>query len=271
MSSHPGHGSGNYYDQHYPPPLPPPPNGLKLRAHKRPIGRSDLTRELEHTLERNIDEKRCVLGAAYAREGRLHDIWIGEDGVVSARAVGSRHYEVALRFKVFSPKLRKKLVQGILAEPEILSVLSNGMVPLEALEELIASISPEAEELVPLSVRGTCSCPYGAGCKHQAALGYLLVEALDTDQSLLLALRGISRDELAAEIGRPTLRPEPQTVSLSEFWAPAQMPSKIITPRPEVQELLARLKDIPEGISQDEAYAVQEMLKVVLTATDTFA
>jgi len=260
------------YDYEYHPPLPPPDDGLKLRNHRRPVGHSVLALALEDNLERNFDEKRRRDGAALAREGRLHDIFIGEDGVVSARAVGSRHYRVSLRFKVLPSKLRRNFPKLILSEPEIISSLSRGQVPLEKLEDLMRSILPNAEDLIPDSAAGTCTCPYGANCKHQAALAYLLVEAIDTDQTLLLSLRGIPREELLDVIGSPSpVMRKSVVVSLAEFWAPAAGPSKIITPRPEPNELLARLGDVPEGISQDEAAAVQEMLRVILSAADAFA
>jgi len=250
--------------------LPPPYDGLKLHSHERPIGRSALARDLERTLEHNFNEKSSTSGASLAREGRLHDIRIGEDGIVSARAVGADHYEVVLRFDTLSPKTRARLPHAILTNPEIVRGLSRGQIPLDALDTLIWNISPDAEELVPRSVKGTCSCPYGAGCKHQAALCYLLVEAIDADQTFLLAMRGISRKELLQEIGSPPIEAvvAPRGVSLAEFWAPAQMPNKIIIPRPEPQRLLGRLTDMPEGISLDEALAVQEMLLVIFADAD---
>jgi uncharacterized Zn finger protein len=52
----------------------------------------------------------------------------------------------------------------------------------------------------------TCSCPdYANPCKHIAGVYYLLASALDDDPFLMFELRGLSRDNLRAELAQSPL------------------------------------------------------------------
>ncbi|HEY6410695.1 MAG TPA: SWIM zinc finger family protein, partial [Ktedonobacteraceae bacterium] len=52
----------------------------------------------------------------------------------------------------------------------------------------------------------TCSCPdYANPCKHIAGVYYLLASALDQDPFVMFELRGLSRDDLRAELARSPL------------------------------------------------------------------
>src|SRR5437667_6779935 len=51
-----------------------------------------------------------------------------------------------------------------------------------------------------------CSCPDDANpCKHIAGVYYLLASAFDRDPFLMFELRGLSRDDLHAELARSSL------------------------------------------------------------------
>src|SRR5436305_6909291 len=63
--------------------------------------------------------------------------------------------------------------------------------------------------LLPHSERDfvtSCTCPDWANpCKHIAGVYYLLASALDHDPFLMFELRGLSRDDLHAELARSPL------------------------------------------------------------------
>jgi uncharacterized Zn finger protein len=71
----------------------------------------------------------------------------------------------------------------------------------ETLQELGVSLFPTSRQL-----KTECSCPdWGNPCKHAAAVCFLLAERFDTDPFALLALRGMDRQQLLAEISAQRL------------------------------------------------------------------
>ena len=84
-----------------------------------------------------------------------------------------------------------------------------------------------------------CSCPdWSNPCKHIAAVYYLLGEEFDRDPFLIFKLRGLSREELLAQLGsvreQPSTRKtrrkaEPVTVEKEE-----QRPAEPLPPDPAV-------------------------------------
>ena len=87
-----------------------------------------------------------------------------------------------------------------------------------------------------------CSCPDSSNpCKHIAAVYYILAEEFDRDPFLLLALRGVSRDQFVALLGDRSGAPSPapgvaaapeaaaaQPLSADprRFWRGAQIPDQ---------------------------------------------
>jgi uncharacterized Zn finger protein len=257
--------SREFYDN-YPPPAPPPADGIKLRASRRPVAQGEITRQLEQVLERSFDERRLAAGAALAREGRIRRFSVAE-GVVSAQAVGSERYRLSLYFDVFAPEVKMKLLEAMVAEQNMAYVFAGGNF-LSWADNLVSEISNGIDELVPLSFRGKCSCLYGQGCKHVAALSYLLIEAVDEDELLLLQLYGLPPAQLQKI--RKAVAEKTELVSSVEpasFWS-AQEHGRIVIPTAEREQVLARLQPPPPEISKEAAQALMDMLATVLAAAE---
>jgi uncharacterized Zn finger protein len=123
-----------------------------------------------------------------------------------------------------------------------------------------------------------CSCPdWGKPCKHAAAVGFLLAEAVDRDPLLLLALRGVGRAEL---LGAQEADSQPEVLSHSEaldatpaaFWGmsgitsgqnPPDAPD--FGPAPPVNNvapLLQRLGPLPFWRGEERFLATMNMVCV---------
>jgi len=93
--------------------------------------------------------------------------------------------------------------------------------------------------LLPHSERDfvtTCSCPdYANPCKHIAGLYYLLASALDRDPFVMFELRGLSRDDLHAELVRSPLGQILSSALKSEDVVPAVEPVESYYTRPARQ------------------------------------
>lgn len=232
--------------------LPPPKDGIRLKAQRRPVGTSEAGRELVAALELGFDGARRAKGAQMAREGRIHRLRVADDGTASARAVGTKHYEMALRLARLDANARA----GVLAAIE-----REGM---EGMGPLASDEGSGPEGLITHRFQGRCTCLYGPHCKHLAALCYLLAEAVDQDPMLLLVLRGVPRESLAKALAAAPQPPPPRQVSPSEFFeAPAPRP--ISVPVAPVEQILARLGPAPPGLSEHDVEEAKRMLGMILS------
>jgi uncharacterized Zn finger protein len=165
-------------------------------------------------LEQFTDPARLGRGRSYARGGRILDYTLA-GGTVTARVRGSINpyfgvykepiYQTSLKIKEISAADWTKVMRQITARADLITKLLMSEMP-DTIEEAFSALDLH---LLPHSKRDfvtSCSCPDSANpCKHIAGVYYLLASALDRDPFVIFELRGLSRDDLRAELARSPL------------------------------------------------------------------
>lgn len=135
---------------------------------------------------------RIPRGARYARNGSVREAKI-KDGVVSARVQGSRPspYKVTLQIPQFSKEQIDKLINKLLNQPSVLSMLMN-----RELSPKVSDLAAEAGlNLFPKrwnDLGMKCTCPdWAVPCKHLAAVIYKLCDEIDNNPFLVFELHGV--------------------------------------------------------------------------------
>lgn len=153
-------------------------------------------------IEQNMSGPRLGRGRSYAASGQVAELRLGA-GVVSATVQGAnpQPYRIEIRLQTLAEDGRNRILAVLHQQPMLAARLLVRELPPE-LEQIFRAegcpLFPERAEDLEMH----CSCPdWTSLCKHAAAVSFLLAEAVDRDPLLLLALRGIGRDEL---LGRQT-------------------------------------------------------------------
>jgi uncharacterized Zn finger protein len=165
-------------------------------------------------LEQFTDTARLGRGRSYARGGRILDYKIA-NGTVTARVRGSINpyfgvykepiYKTSITIKAISASDWTKVIRQIASRADLVTKLLMNEMP-DTIEDAFTALDLH---LLPHSQRDfvtTCSCPdYANPCKHIAGVYYLLASSLDNDPFVMFELRGLSRDQLRAELERSPL------------------------------------------------------------------
>ncbi len=165
-------------------------------------------------LEKFTDPARLGRGRSYASGGRILDYTLA-NGTVTARVRGSINpyfgvykepiYRTTITIKAISSADWKKAIRHIASRADLVTKLLMNEMP-DTIEDAFSGLGLH---LLPHSERDfetDCSCPDWANpCKHIAGVYYLLASALDHDPFLMFELRGLSRDDLHAELARSPL------------------------------------------------------------------
>ena len=148
-------------------------------------------------LETLMPGPRLGRGRSYAASGQVTELQLGA-GVVSAKVQGAnpQPYQIEIRFRTLDDAGRLNLLATMHQQPMLAARLLVREMPPE-LEKIFQAegcpLFPECSEDLVMD----CSCPdWTSLCKHAAAVCFLLAEAIDRDPLLLLALRGLGREEL---------------------------------------------------------------------------
>lgn len=209
-------------------------------------------------LEGFTESNRLGRGRSYARNGKILN-YKSKKGKITAKVRGSINpyfgvykeprYNVEIEIPVIPKKDWTKIIQKLSTNASFVSKLLLNEVP----ENIETSFQGTGYHFLPHSRRDfqtECSCPdYSNPCKHIAGVCYLFAAELDRDPFLLFELRGLSRDDLKAELMKTPLgqalaegladetsEPKPvdsyyttplpqgipQSVSLQEFWLGSQ-------------------------------------------------
>jgi uncharacterized Zn finger protein len=137
------------------------------------------------------------------------------NGTVTARVRGSINpyfgvykepiYRTTIKIKAISSADWKKAIRHIASRADLVTKLLMNEMP-DTIDDAFSGLDLH---LLPHSERDfetSCSCPDWANpCKHIAGVYYLLASALDRDPFLMFELRGLSRDDLHAELVRTPL------------------------------------------------------------------
>jgi uncharacterized Zn finger protein len=229
-------------------------------------------------LEAFTDPARLGRGRTYANTGRILSHTIA-NGKVTAKVRGS----INPYFGVYEePIYTTTVAMKPLARADWTAVIAELSRRAGTVAKLLVNELPDSVEAVfasrrlPFLPQGQrdfvtgCSCPdYANPCKHVAGLCYRLAGELDRDPFLLFELRGLSRQELRAELERsplgrilaaeltpteaplvpaesyhtrPTTVPAPAPGRFKEFWTgPRRLPPPGEAPAPaSVPALLIR-------------------------------
>jgi len=165
-------------------------------------------------LEEFTDPARLGRGRSYASGGRILDYTLTH-GTVTARVRGSINpyfgvyrepiYKTTITIKAISPGDWTKAIRQIASRADLVTKLLMNEMP-DTIEDAFSGLGLH---LLPHSERDfftDCSCPDWVNpCKHIAGVYYLLASALDRDPFLMFELRGLSRDDLHAELARSPL------------------------------------------------------------------
>lgn len=238
-------------------------------------------------IEQITDAGRLSRGRAYASPERILNFDV-EGGLIMAQIRGNANpyygvykeprYNTLIDFEPISRAKWAAVVALIGSKASLISRLLLNEMP----DNIEASFATLGLHLLPQSAKDfhtQCSCPdWSNPCKHVAGLYYRIAAEIDRDPFLLFALRGLSRDQLQAELARtplgqalvaelaaadqaPTLvdhyftPPQPQSesaiadLSLKDFWhGSKRLPAtlEVATPSPVSAVLIKKQGDFPE-------------------------
>jgi uncharacterized Zn finger protein len=180
---------------------------------------------------------RLTRGRSYARSGQVLNLEI-KPGQVNATVQGSRAdpYKVRIVLNKIEEKQRVALGRALGADMSIAARLIGGQLPPEieqCFEQAGSPLFPHRSK----DLMTWCSCPDASNpCKHIAAVYYILAEEFDRDPFLLLALRGISREDFMSLLGAPSAdkqaasnqvparQDRPLSADPQTFWRPGPAP-----------------------------------------------
>ena len=165
-------------------------------------------------LEQFTDPARLGRGRSYASGGRIIEYTL-DKGTVKARVRGSINpyfgvykepiYKTSIKIKSITATDWTKVIRQIASRADLITKLLMNEMPdtiEEAFSELGLYLLPHSES----DFETSCSCPDWANpCKHIAGVYYLLASALDQDPFVMFELRGLSRDDLHAELVKTPL------------------------------------------------------------------
>jgi uncharacterized Zn finger protein len=165
-------------------------------------------------LEQFTDPARLGRGRSYASGGRIIEYTL-DKGTVKARVRGSINpyfgvykepiYKTSITIKAITAADWTKVIRQIASRADLITKLLMNEMPdtiEDAFSELDLHLLPHSER----DFETSCSCPDWANpCKHIAGVYYLLASALDRDPFVMFELRGLSRDDLHAELVKTPL------------------------------------------------------------------
>jgi uncharacterized Zn finger protein len=218
-------------------------------------------------LEDFTDAGRLSRGRSYARGNKVKHFEIIEGSAV-AQVRGSVNpyfgvyeeplYTTAIDFQPISKAKWAAIIALIASKASLISRLMLNEIP-ETIEEPFAALGlgllPQGEK----DFDTHCSCPdWSNPCKHIAGVHYLLAARIDQDPFLLFELRGLSREDLQAELAKSPLG---QALS-QELQAQVKEPVPVDSYHPQPQLVTVAeqsLKDFWQGEQRSQPPDTEEM------------
>lgn len=165
-------------------------------------------------LEKFTDPARLGRGRSYASNGKILEYEIAKNKV-TATVKGSINpyfgvykeprYKTTIEIRPIAKTNWSKAIQHISSKASFVSKLLMNEVPdniEDAFDRLGLHLLPHSQT----DFTTKCSCPDWANpCKHIAGVYYLVASQLDNDPFILFELRGLSKDELTAELAKSPL------------------------------------------------------------------
>ena len=186
--------------------------GIRVQSSRSGFARKWWSRQWLLLLEKYQIGARLGRGRSYAYGGQVVSLELEPGRVVAAvQGADTTAYACEIRCGVLEPAARAAVVRRLRQKPLLLAELLVRELP-KAVAEIFEE---EGLALLPggrAEVVTHCNCPDRVNpCKHLAAVFFLLIEALDQDPLLLLALRGIGRDALLGNDSGTAAPPEAES------------------------------------------------------------
>jgi uncharacterized Zn finger protein len=165
-------------------------------------------------LEEFTDSARLGRGRSYASGGKILEYKIDKN-TITAKVRGSINpyfgvykepkYNTTIEITPIAKTSWSKAIKSLSSKASFVSKLLMNEVP----DNIESAFSDLGLHLLPYSKKDfktSCSCPdYANPCKHIAGVYYLVASQLDRNPFLLFELRGLSKDELQAELAKSPL------------------------------------------------------------------
>lgn len=165
-------------------------------------------------LERFTDSARLGRGRSYASNGKILEYEIAKNKI-TATVKGSINpyfgvykeprYKTTIEITPIAKTSWSKAIKYISSKASFVSKLLMNEVP-DNIDDAFANLGLH---LLPYSQKDfttKCSCPDWANpCKHITGVYYLVASQLDNDPFILFELRGLSKNELQAELAKSPL------------------------------------------------------------------
>ena len=244
-------------------------------------------------IEKLVDSGRLSRGRSYARGKKVKSFTI-KGGTVDAKVRGSVNpyfgvykeplYSTQIKFEPISRSKWNAVIAVIASKASLISRLLLNEIP-DNIEDSFKLLDVNLLPRNRKDFKTSCSCPdYSNPCKHIAGVHYLLAAELDNDPFLLFELRGISREDLKAELEKSPLGqalsaemtaqkaalvpvesyytkaeviPVPKSTSLKTFWqGEKRLPQTIESPPPTSVPAIAVKKqgDFPAFWHRDNSF-----------------
>ena len=224
------------------------------------------------TLERMRMGRRAQGGLHDARTGRVTG-WEARGAEVLATVQGDGPEAFQVRFSLAPLSLAQwdSVIEAVARRPDFTARLLDGVMPYrieDAFREARAPLFPAGGR----DVRASCTCPEGGiGCRHVAALHYVLGDAVEQDPFLLFQLRGRDQEQVAHALRAATapsaapagVAPDADALTADPvtFWKAGPRPNGLRADAAEPAppgSTLRRLGPPPVG---DDAEAVEAVLR----------
>ncbi|WP_110207608.1 hypothetical protein [Nocardioides daejeonensis] len=162
-------------------------------------------RAVEEAAYGEADLKR---GRQLARTGAVGGIAVASGSAFAAVVEGDEAWTTTVAIPVLDPVGVQALVEVVAAESGRIAALVAGELP----HTLVEHAEEAGVELLPYGgeIEAHCNCEHWvAPCPHALAVLAQIAWLIDTDPFVLLALRGLARDELLARLHATTTAAEP--------------------------------------------------------------
>lgn len=234
--------------QHRPQPTTPRKviGGIRLLGKQSPAINGWAGRRWMRCVEEAAPAERFAVGLELARTGQTRELRVAPGGVgASVQDKEARPWPARLEVGAFREEDWARVFEAMATQAIYAAKLLAGQTPVNV-EDIFAPLDLRLFPAEPGDIKPSCECDESraedgsnsAWCRHACCAAILMAERVDADPFLVWAMRGMTRDELANRLRRPTGRAveattaayEPRPVTgaesgpplegvLDEFWS----------------------------------------------------
>jgi uncharacterized Zn finger protein len=227
-------------------------------------------------LEEFSDSSRLGRGRSYANNGKIIEYRIDKNKI-TAKVRGSINpyfgvykepkYDTAIEITPIDKNSWSKAIKYISSKASFVSKLLMNEVP-DNIESAFADLGLHLLPHSKKDFKTSCSCPdWSNPCKHIAGVYYLVASQLDHNPFILFELRGLSKDELQAELAKSPLgkalsselaAKEISLVSAISYYT--KLEKVTVTEKISPREFWLGTKRLPSNIEVAEAASIPAIL-----------